>query len=262
MKKVLKTISIALILYSFTLSFYGCNSFTRPPSKEADTAVKLFSNTDFNNIGLVPQKLFIKKDLSGHIAFSVQGKEEDLTDVIINAVEEVNKKAFSEGNYQSGYRVIFVQEKFITQAGDNVSVIVEFTNINHLKGEVEIMTVEKYLEKNSSDDNNNRFTDVKSEGQVSIVMINDKESHYIAVLNGIVNQAEIVVEGCIVTAYYTENEGEHTITTRNSIKSSTGNYKFVYVEDGMPIWLLIATIVAGASFITALTVKIIKDKKR
>jgi hypothetical protein len=268
MKKLLKVFILLLSAAVFLLP-YGCDDFKMPKSKEASNAANLFSNLTFNNIGLIPpmgqninvgSKLCIRPDYSGYIIYTINGQAADLKESILNAVDEVNKTALGEGDYQQGYRVIYVREKNIKQREGYVTVTVEFKNINHLKCEVKVQTVEEYLVENPDDDENNKFTGISSD-KVSLIKIENKSDYYIAVCNGILNQAPIETEGCTISAYYTQNSTDYAQINKNTIRLSTGTYKFIFTPTKMPLWLIIGAIAVIAAFIVVLTIKLAKVRK-
>lgn len=170
----------------------------------------------------------------------------------------MNKDAFSEGDYQAGYRVLYVRDKYITQSGTTVVVRVEFVNINHLDGGVKAQTLEEYLKTNTDSQENNNFTDIKTGGASSIVTIQDKQKTYVVTYGGVTNQIPVTVNGARITSY---NSVGYLTSDTDTISFSTGNSVFVYVENELPLWLIWGTCILGALFAIVLTVKILMSKR-
>jgi len=261
--KALFVLTIFVIVIS---TAFGCDSFKIPQSKTVTTTVSLFNNIKFNSIGLMPQQIVIKKDLSGSIVYNVIGDAENLKTSIINAVDNVNESAYGEGDYLAGYRAIYIQEKNIKQSDDFVTVTVEFSNINHLSSEnstseVVITTLEEYLAENSNIDENFNYIDTKG-NQSSLVNTENKEDFYLAVCKNIGNQAFVIVDDCTICAYYTESDNAIITLNKDSIKSSSGEvFKFVFTQSDFPLLLVLISAGICLLFISVLVYKIVKSKQ-
>lgn len=257
MKKITRLFILFITILLLIAVTVGCNNFKRPPSKEiSDQKVELFKS--FNTYGFVPVKLVINKDLSGHVVYFLRNSTlSEKLNFINTALDSVNEKAYTEGDYQSGYKAVFVQEKNITQSDEDISIIVEFSNINYLKGDVSVKTVKEYLEENT-DDMNNNFKDAKTNEKVSIVKIEDKENNYIVVLTGVANQIPVTVDNSLISAYY----GDVISVSKGTIKTSSADYMFVFSHSELPLWLMITAAVLSFMFVSALLIKIVKDKKQ
>lgn len=261
MKKYFKCFLLLIIILNLSfMSFSGCESFKKPISKNVVNSVDLFNA--FNGSGFKPANLVLNMDYSGYMEYYITSTTiAEQTNVINTAVENINKlrNTYSEGDYQAGYKAIYVQGKNIIQADKTtVSVKIEFININYLN-KIKVQTLEKYLSENNDSQVNNNFTDVNTGGITSIVTNVDKQNTYVVTYNGVVNHVPVTVKGTSIICYKSSGFLE---ANNDTISFSTADSLFVYVESKMPEWLIILTSVLGAAFIITIIIKLVKNNKK
>lgn len=260
----------ALIIMVIALPMsYGCAGFQAPPSKEAGSEIRIFNSpvtkSVFDDYGFLPAELAINSDGSGHIFFYIEsGTVGEKKSAIETAIREINEKAYSEGDYQEGYRLVWVQDKNITQEGENVAVVVEFKDINFFKTDVKLQTLGEYLDGSSDPNEKNNFTDASTKKTTSVVNIQNKEDYKLLTLNYVPSQIPIRVNGSVVSAYYLEGgEGSDVVeVSRDTIKTSQAHYKVLFRQDRTSQTLIIIAALFGASFSITLTIKLIIDNNR
>lgn len=256
---------LTIIFTLFVCLLACCDSYTPPISKqlEQNQKINLFNNYKFNSIGLQPQEIILNNDFSGQLTYAMLGEVADVKNSIINTIDEINKNAYNDGDYQAGYRAIYIQDKNITQKDQNVYAVIEFSNINYLNCELEIKTLQEYVDNNDADsEENNNYIDLKNKQRSSIIGIENKQDYYIAICDNFSNQAPVTINGYNIIAYYTENIDSTFIdANKNYIKCSNTDYKFIFTKVIMPSWLIITSSIICALFLTVLIYKIIKIKK-
>jgi len=262
-----KVFSLAMLVITL-LAFSGCDGFKAPPSIMADNSVEIFSTSSanvFNKYGFEAAQLLLNPDSSGHIYFFIRNSTvEEKRNSIDTAIDEINKKAYTEGNYQAGYRLVWVRDKNITQEGDDVAVIVEFKDINYFKGDVKLQSLGEYLADNPDVTVNNNFIDALSRKKTSIVNIEDREGYKVLTLKSVPNQIPVKLAGSSIYAYYLDGGGEGDVVevSRDTIKTSQANYKVLVKPAQTSKILMIIAILFGASFAVTLTIKLIIDNNR
>lgn len=259
----MKRVICLLFALIMVILMASCNAFTPPPTKNAEQSIKLFNNTKLNGINFDPESLFIRKDLGGYIVYTKQNTTvADEIEHFKQAIDDINKDALSEGDYQAGYRILYVHEDSFKQKSVDVSVRVEFTNINHTGGDVTVKTLKEYLEQSDieSGQMNYNFIDANNKQKTSIADIKDLNGIYIAECNNVVNHAQISVEGFYIVAYYVENTDNTVITVvKDSISSSTAHFYFVFKKQDFPIW----TVFLGSGLLIVLVIAtVIKFSKK
>lgn len=259
----MKRVICLLFVLILVILMASCNAFTPPPTKNAEQDIKLFNNTKLNGINFSPESLFIRKDLGGYIVYTKQNTTiADERERFKQVIDDINKEALGEGDYQAGYRIFYVHEDSFKQKSVDVSVRVEFTNINHTGGDITVKTLKEHLAQSDieSSEMNYDFIDAVSERQTSIADIEDLEGVYIAECNNVNNQAQITVEGCYIVAYYVENTENTVITVvKDSISSSTGDFYFVYKTQDFPVWTVF---LGGGLLIVLIVATVIKFSKK
>ncbi|NLK17331.1 MAG: hypothetical protein GX304_02245 [Clostridiales bacterium] len=279
MKRVCRFFAFVMLIFAISASS-GCESFKAPPSMmvEANIFVPIFSTNYpdspniFNKYGFEAAQLTINFDGSGHIYFFIRNSTvEERKNSIYTAIEEINEKAYTEGDFQAGYRLVWVQEKNITQEGNDVGIIVEFKNANFFNNkigrssDVKLQSLEEYLAENAGDvEGNNNFTDASTRKKTSIVSIEDKEGYKVVTLSKLPNHIPVKFAGSLIYAYYLNdyNGNEVVEINRDTIKSSLPNYKVLIKPSQTSKALMIIAILFGVSFAVSLTVKLILDINR
>lgn len=244
MKKTYRFLAV-LLLITAVFAVSGCSTFKAPPSLKAKEEINVFAtyNNPLNNYGFEPVQLVLNSDNSGYFEFYIRNSTvEQKKNSIDTAIKEINKKAYSEGDYQAGYRLVYVQDKNITQQGSDVSVLVEFTDINHFNTDIKVKSLEDYLSENSSDPLNNSFIDAKTREKSSIVTIGDKEPYKMLILKGVSNQIPVKLNGSTITAFYVENSSDVVELGKDTIKTTTSDYKVLYRGEQFSKALLIIAI--------------------
>lgn len=119
MKKIVALV-FALILTAAPLA--ACASFTPPPSKErkpdpnTDTDIVIFNNLHFNAINFSPKKLVLREDFSGYVIYAKENTTVSAEENNINiTLDQINTNSLGEGDFQAGYRIVYIRENAITQ---------------------------------------------------------------------------------------------------------------------------------------------------
>ena len=90
----------------------------------------------------------------------------------------------------------------------------------------------------------------------------DKENFYVVDCKGFVNHIPVTIEGFSITAYYSDNNNDILSVNKDTINSSTSDFKFVYTKSKLSLMLIIITALFAVSFFTTLAVKLVLDRKR
>lgn len=257
----MKKIACIILIIIMCMPFSACDNFKVPPSMEAENGTKLFNNSYLNGKGLLPRKLVLREDGSGYMEYKkVNATIEEVIPVIDIAMEKLNKDALGEGNYQAGFRVIYINPKNIKQVEKDVSVLIEFSDISHVKSDIEVSTLEDFLQNDGNLDLNNNFTDAHTKEKSSIAAIENKEGYYVAEFNNVTNQP-VTLEDCRIAAYYTENNNDLVILENNTITITTGHFYVLYKKEHFPVWLIIVSGILLLGLIVATAIKFIGRNK-
>lgn len=279
MKRVCRFFALVMLIFAISASS-GCDGFKAPPSMMVDSNVfiPIFSTNYsdstniFNKYGFEAAQLTLNPDGSGHIYFFIRNSTvEEKKNSVYTAIDEINEKAYLKEYFDAGYRLVWVQEKNITQEGDDVGIIVEFKNVNFFNNksgwpsDVKIQSLEEYLEENEGDvEGNNNFTDASTRKATSIINIEDKEGYMVVTLNNLPNHIPVRFAGSLIYAYYLyEDDGSEVVEiNRDTIKSSLPKYKVLIKPAQTSKVLMIIAVLFGVSFAASLTIKLIIDNNR
>lgn len=229
------------------LSMTACNDFEPPKSKEVTYSIKLFSA--FDSIGLNTEEIVINKDRSGYVQYYIRSSA--ITDEQLSKkVDSVNKNAYSDGDYQAGYRALYYQGH-TTDGEGFLRVKMEFTDINFLKSEVNVMTLAEYLEANTGADELNHFTNFSGSSEVSLVKIEDKNKYNVVTVTSAKNQPPLTVKDSTVISY----RGALVSSDKDTAKFSDSDFTVVFADNEFSPWIIIAAAALLIVFVSLIVLR-------
>jgi hypothetical protein len=265
-----KAIALIFAVIIAAASLAACGGYTPPPSKERIEGknIDIFNNAKFNGINFSPEKLVLREDYSGYIVYVKQNTTVDAEkNNIGTALEEINTQALGEGDYQAGYRILYIREDGLKQRENGVEAKIEFTNISHT-GSLSAKTLEEYLseEDGQQKEINRNFLEAGSKKKSDITKIENKDGLHVAHFKGVTSNSEqhtlIIFEGCAVIAYYVENPLDLVEVDGDTIWSTTGEYYVLYKKQNFPVWTVVLAFVLLLALIVVSALRFGRNRSR